>query len=293
MSNQIFSINNEHLNILVNKNGAELSSVLQLNNQFEFMWNANPAVWNRHAPVLFPIVGKLNNNKILINDNLYEMGQHGFARDCEFELVNKTNFSLTFLLDSNSKTIEKYPFNFKLFIIYSFTQNKNQLQITYKIENNSSAEMPFSIGAHPGFKLPVADLNQYEINFNSLNKIERHLLKDGLFNNETETINLVNHHLNLSKELFDKDAIVIKDCATKKIALKHKFSNYEVSCELNDFTDFGIWAKKGNEDFVCLEPWLGYADNIDFEGNIDDKKGIIKLAANSSFEASYYLNFNS
>lgn len=293
MSNQIFSISNEHLSISVNKKGAELSSVLQQNNQFEFMWDANPDIWNRHAPVLFPIVGKLNNNKILVKDSIFEMGQHGFARDFEFELVNKTNLSLTFLLDSNSKTFEKYPFNFKLFIIYSFTEIENQLKITYQVENISSTEMPFSIGAHPGFKLPVADLFQYEIGFYSLNNIERHLLKDGLFNNETESIALENHHLNLSKELFDKDAIVLKDCGTKKISLKHKLSNYEVSCDFTDFTDFGIWAKKGNEDFVCLEPWLGFADNVGFEGDISTKKGIITLPVNKSFEASYFLNFTS
>lgn len=293
MNNQNFSINNGFLNVSVNKFGAEMSSVFQINNQFEFIWNANPAVWNRHAPILFPIVGKINENKISINGNNYEMGQHGFARDCEFEMINKTDSSLTFLLESNSETLEKYPFYFHLYIIYSFTENTNQLKITYKVENNSGYDMPFSIGAHPGFKLPVAGLNQYEIDFYSLNKIERHLLKDGLFNNEIETIVLENHQLNLSKDLFDKDAIVLKNCETKKISLKHKLSDYEVNCEFNDFSDFGIWAKKGNEDFVCLEPWLGYADNIGFNGDILTKKGIINLPANERFEASYFLNFTS
>ncbi|MFZ4798373.1 MAG: aldose 1-epimerase family protein [Bacteroidia bacterium] len=293
MNNQIYSVSNNFLNISVNKKGAELSSVLQQNNQFEFIWNANSTVWNRHAPVLFPIIGKLNDNKISINGENYEMGQHGFARDCEFELVNKTDSSLTFMLESSSQTLEKYPFLFQLYIIYSLTELPNQLKITYKIVNNSNIEMPFNIGAHPGFKLPVADLNQYEINFYSLNKIERHLLKEGLFNNETETIELEKQKLNLSTEIFDKDAIVLKDCGTKKISLKHKKSDYEVSCEFNDFSDFGIWAKKGNDDFICLEPWLGYADNIGFNGDISTKKGIIILPKNEIFEASYFLNFTS
>jgi len=293
MDNQIFSINNRFLNISVNKNGAELASVMQLNNQFEFIWNANPTVWNRHAPVLFPIVGKLKNNKISINGILYEMNQHGFARDSNFELINKTAESMTFLLQSNFETLEKYPFEFQFYINYSFTEITNQLKITYKIANNSNVEMPFSIGAHPGFKLPITDLNQYDINFYSLNNIERHLLEDGLFNYETEHIKLENHLLKLNTELFDKDAIVLKNCTTKKITLKHKFSSYEVSCEFNDFNDLGIWAKKGNQAFICLEPWLGYSDYIDADGEINNKKGIIKLAVNETFEASYFLNFNS
>jgi len=293
MDNQIFSINNHFLSISVNKNGAELASVMQLDNQFEFIWNADPAVWNRHAPVLFPIVGKLKNNKISINGNLFEMSQHGFARDSSFELVNKTEKSLTFLLQSNLKTLEKYPFEFQFYIIYSFTEITNQLKITYKITNNSTVEMPFSIGAHPGFKLPIPDLNQYEINFDSLSNIERHLLEDGLFNYETENIKLENHLLKLNPELFDKDAIVLKNAGTKKIALKHQFSNYEVSCEFNDFDDLGIWAKKGNQAFICLEPWLGFSDNIDADSEINNKKGIIILPVNETFEASYFLNFNS
>ncbi len=292
MDNQFFSINNRFISISVNKNGAELASVMQIDKQFEFIWNANPTVWNRHAPVLFPIVGKLKNNKISFNGILYEMNQHGFARDSNFELINKTEKSLTFLMQSNKKTLEIYPFEFLFYIIYSFTEITNQLKITYKITNNSKVEMPFSIGAHPGFKLPIPDLNQYDINFYSLNNIERHLLEDGLFNDKTEHIKLENHHLKLNTALFDKDAIVLKNCNTKKIALKHQFSNYEVSCEFNDFNDLGIWAKKGNQAFICLEPWLGYSDNIDADGEINNKKGIINLAVNETFEASYFLNFN-
>jgi galactose mutarotase-like enzyme len=277
----------------VNKNGAELASVMQLDNQFEFLWNANPTVWNRHAPVLFPIVGKLKNNKISINGNFYEMTQHGFARDSNFELINKTEKSLTFLLQSNLETLKKYPFEFHFYIIYSFTEISNQLEITYKITNNSTVEMPFSIGAHPGFKLPIPDLNQYEINFERLSNVERHLLLDGLFNGKTENIKLENHTLKLNTALFEKDAIVLKNCTTKKIALKHHFSNYEISCEFNDFNDFGIWAKKGNQEFICLEPWIGYSDNIYADCEIADKKGIIILPVNETFEASYFLNFSS
>lgn len=293
MVSNSFSINNGVLKIEVNQKGAELSSVLQLNNQFEFMWNANPAIWNRHAPVLFPIVGKLNNNKILINNSLYEMGQHGFARDCDFDLVTKTENKLQFSLKSNANTLVKYPFDFELLIGYSFTEIPNQIKVTYQICNQSTIEMPFSIGAHPGFRLPIPDLNEYEIDFFDANSIERYLLLDGLFNHQTETLPLTNHKLSLSEEVFDKDAIVLKNWPSKTISLNHKKSDYKVTCSFTDFTDLGIWAKKGNHQFVCLEPWLGYADDIGFDGDINLKKGIIKLPKNETFEASYFLNFAS
>lgn len=293
MDSNHFIISNNILKIKVNKKGAELASVQQLSNQYEFMWNANPDVWNRHAPVLFPIVGKLNSGKVLISNGLYEMGQHGFARDCDFELVNKTETELQFLLKSNEQTLIKYPFHFELYIIYALANDSNQLKITYKIVNLSNSEMPFSIGAHPGFMLPVANLEEFEIDFFEGNSIERHLLSDGLFNGETETLQLSNHKLSLSAEVFDKDAIVLKNCTNKTISLNHKNSNFKIACSFNDFTDLGIWAKKGNHQFVCLEPWLGYADEVGFEGDIATKKGIIPLAKDSTFEASYYLNFTS
>jgi galactose mutarotase-like enzyme len=278
---------------VVNKKGAELASVLQLNNQFEFMWNADALVWNRHAPVLFPIVGKLNDNKVLIDNNLFEMGQHGFARDCNFNLALKTETELQFLLQSNAQTLLKYPFDFELYIIYGFTSVANQLKITYKIINKSTDKMPFSIGAHPAFRLPVANLNEYEIDFFDVDSIERHLLLDGLFINKTEILPLINHKLDLNEQVFEKDAIVLKKCISKTVSLNHKNSNFKVSCSFTNFSDLGIWAKKGNNNFVCLEPWLGYADDFGFKGDINIKKGIIKLPKGDIFKVSYFLNFTS
>ena len=286
-----YVLKNNSFQLIVEKKGAEMSHFFHLTDKYEFIWSANPLIWNRHAPVLFPIVGKLNNDKILIDQKEYVMGQHGFARDHDFDLVQKTENSLTFLLIHNEETLKKYPFLFKFYIIYSFTEIENQLKITYKVQNLNNKVMPFSVGAHPGFKLPSSNITEYEIDFYTVNIINRKLLKDGLFSNESEILYLNNSKLQLSNELFDKDAIVVKNTSFKKISLIHKNSNFKIDCIFNDFNDLGIWAKKGNEDFICLEPWLGYADEIDFNEDIDFKKGIIKLAPFKTFEATYYLNF--
>lgn len=292
MENNNIVLKSGNYRLVVNKKGAEMSSFFNIQKNFEFIWNANPQVWNRHAPVLFPIVGKLCDNKVHIDKGVYNMGQHGFARDMDFELVEKTDISLTFLLQSNKETLKMYPFQFHFYIIYSFTDIENQLKITYKVNNNSLNDLPFSVGAHPGFKLPVSNLSEYEIEFENSDNFKRELLVEGLFTGETEKIVLQNHILQLNKEIFDKDAIVIKNSFFKKISLKHKNSNFRIVCIFNDFSDLGIWAKKGNEDFICLEPWLGYADEIGFDKDIGFKKGLIKLAPNKSFEASFYLIFN-
>ncbi len=288
----VYTIENEILSIAVNSHGAELSSVKNRVNNFEFIWQADPTVWNRHAPILFPIVGKLNQDTISINGSYYNMKQHGFARDLEFELVQKSNNELKFRLVSNSETFSLFPFHFELFVSYRFVLNTNTIDITYEVNNLSDLTMPFSIGAHPGFQLPMPNLEEYEINFFTMDSFEKQLLLNGLFSGMQEKVNLTDHKLHLNRDTFSKDAIVIKNIATKRIALKHKKSAYQVEMCYDDYTDFGIWSKTNCQDFVCLEPWLGYADNIDSNTSIENKKGIILLKPQGTFASSYQISFS-
>ncbi len=287
-----FSISNGCLVLLANSKGAELNSVKNSKHNYEFIWQANADVWNRHAPVLFPIVGKLNNNQTEIDGNYYQMSQHGFARDCDFEMINQSASELSFKLVATPETLVLYPFNFELIITYSFTDVANQIKVTYRVNNLSDKNMPFSIGAHPGFQLPVMDLSEYEIDFYSINSFQKELLSNGLFANKTEEVKLNNAKLPLQEDSFSKDAIVIKDIIVKKIKLNHLHSDFAVEMQFNDFTDLGIWSKINCQEFICLEPWLGYADHVGYTGNLYNKKGIILLEPNQSHTASYFISFS-
>ncbi|MCG9879343.1 MAG: aldose 1-epimerase family protein, partial [Bacteroidia bacterium] len=199
-----YQISSENLKISVSEKGAELISVRDVLTNYEFIWQANPAVWGRYAPVLFPIVGKLNQNKITINHQVFEMSQHGFARDCSFEMIELYTDLLKFMLSSNENTLQHYPYHFKFFISYEVI--KNALKIEYTILNEDSQRMYFSVGAHPGFNLPVHDLSKFAIQFEKEENLDRYLLHDGLQTKETENIGSNQSVLNLNSDLFEKDA---------------------------------------------------------------------------------------
>ena len=124
--------------------------------------------WNRHSPVLFPIVGKLKRNQTVINGRTYEMSQHGFARDLEFEPVTKLDNFHSYVLKSNASTLAKYPYEFSLYTTYRTDENK--LTTIYKVINEGENNMPFGIGGHPAFIIDRQDLlnEEYYLEFEEI-----------------------------------------------------------------------------------------------------------------------------
>ena len=121
------------------------------------MWNADPAFWNRHAPILFPFVGKVNGGKYRYQGKAYSMGQHGFARDMEFELSGSSAQEVTFVLKDTPETLEKYPFRFELTVTHRL--EGRTLQVLWQVKNPSETEpLYFSIGGHPAFLCPPPGL---------------------------------------------------------------------------------------------------------------------------------------
>jgi galactose mutarotase-like enzyme len=284
-----YQLETELLKVGIMAFGAELFSVIDKKSGFEFMWDANPLVWPRHAPVLFPIVGKLANNSIEIAGKRYEMGQHGFARDQKFEVIELYKDVVRFMFEPTEATIEKYPFSYKFFITYELVDET--LKITYTTLNTGTENMYFSVGAHPGFKLPEADLSKYAIVFEKKESLDRYILVDGLISDMTENIGNDIQLLPLNKELFEKDAIVLKSLNSQWLKLVQTESNYAIKLNFAGFPYMGIWTKPGQEAFLCLEPWQGIADNVGFEGDISQKEGIHSLGPGSELSFTYSLAF--
>ena len=180
------TINGLNTSFSINKNGAELSSVKDKLTDYEFMWQADAKVWPRHAPVLFPFVGKSALNQFLHCGKVYPMGQHGFARDNEFEVSELYTDLVTYTLKGDAGRFPQYPFEFIFNIIYQVIGD--DLKISYKTYNPGNEDLYFSVGAHPGFALPVSDLSEYVIEFDVNENLEAHLLSEGLFNGKTELV---------------------------------------------------------------------------------------------------------
>ena len=282
------------LEIESNKLGAELTSIKldgkEMLHQGNNVLDENGKVfWGRHAPVLFPIVGKLKDNTTIINGNKYEMTQHGFARDMEFEQLEKNNFLHKYVLKSNLETLKKYPFRFELYIEYIIEENK--IITKYTVINKDEKQITFGIGGHPAFICNYSD-EKFEIKFDKIeDNIQFYKLTNGLLNEKTESNILENNSIKLYKNSFDDDAIIMKSVKSDKVLLRnYKEDKNILEFDFTGFPYLAIWSKKG-APFVCIEPWQTHTDSINSDGIFINKENTIKLEKGEEFCCSYKVKF--
>lgn len=282
-------LSNGIISIAVSAKGAELQSLQHLQTGWEYLWQAG-AEWPKKSPVLFPIVGELKNHQYTYRGNPYQLGRHGFARDKNFELTAQTEHSITFWLQSNRDTLQVYPFEFAFSVRY--TLKGNSLEVSFVTMNNGDQNMPFSVGAHPAFRVPLVPgttYNDYYLSFEKEEKLQRWPISaQGLIEKEPVTIQEKGKDLPLSKDLFAQDALVFKHLHSRSVSLvSHKSSN-GLKVTFEGFPYLGIWAGNGG-DFVCIEPWCGIADAVDASGAIEEKEGINIILPGEVFIRSYHI----
>lgn len=254
----------------------------------EFIWQADPQVWPRHAPVLFPIVGKLQDNSYSYQGQTYQLPQHGFARDEVFELVEEEANRLTFELRDSPATRRAYPFAFRLRISYEL--EGNTVTVRYGVRNPGDEELLFSIGGHPGFNCPLLPgelFTDYFLEFEQPETLERFLVEDGLLTGETEKVMENKRVLPLRDDLFAKDALVLKSFASGRLTLKSNRHPHQVEVSYEGFPYLGIWSKPVGASFLCIEPWYGIASTIGSSTDLTQKEGIIGLPPGEEFSCSY------
>lgn len=291
-NNKFYTLENNFLKATFKTSGAELTSLIC--NDIEYIWDADPKHWNRHTPVLFPFVGAEKDNSYLYKGIEYKIGQHGFARDQSFSVINYNSSEIIFELTESNESKKIYPFNFILQIKY--TLNHKNLTTEYIVKNPSSTEiMYFSIGAHPAFKCPFNPEHtreEYNIVFDTESSPKSQLLKNGLRTNDYFTVfNTQKGVLNLPKNIFDKDALVFNPNPFSKATFVHKESNKEfMSVIFKGFPYLGIWSKSKDSPFICIEPWHGIADHVNHNKELTKKEGIIKLETCKTFSCEYVIS---
>ena len=82
-----YEIKNEFIKAKIKSFGAELNSLQKCGKDLEYIWQGDAKYWARHSPILFPIVGRLKKDNYFYKNQKYNMSQHGFARDKEFEII--------------------------------------------------------------------------------------------------------------------------------------------------------------------------------------------------------------
>lgn len=286
----MFSIENQHLKIVVDPKGAELQSIYHKGHQLEYLWNGDPAFWAKRSPLLFPIVGTLKDNKYYYQDKEYSLGRHGFARETVFEVEEQGKESLTFLLKGSEETKKVYPFDFELRVNYRLAPNG--LATTYIVKNSGKDALFFSIGGHPAFRVPLAagtEYTDYYLEFEEAETAPRWPINaEGLIIPEPQPLLNNTNRLPLNKPLFYKDALVFKNLKSTTVALRSDKTARGFEFDFADFPFLGIWGFK-DADFVCIEPWCGIADGADSNQQLTDKEGIEELEPGGVFERMWTL----
>lgn len=285
-----YSLTYRETNVAIDSHGGELVSFRD-SSGLEYIWSGDPAFWSGRNPLLFPIVGNLKNGEVSIQGRTYRMSRHGFARDNEFTLLEKTDDSITLELRENRATLECYPFPFSLQVCHRVMNDR--FSTTYRVENTGGLPMPFCIGAHTAFRCPLRAgerFEDYAVVFDSPQTASMRLLSsDGLLTELREPVLEGQDSFPLDRSVFSRvDTMIFDDLSVKAVSLLNLETGHGVRMEFSGFPMLAFWTK-GDTDapFICMEPWHGCAALTDETGNFTDKPGCIVLSAGESKTFSY------
>lgn len=284
-----YTIENDRIIVKFSTFGAELVSLCSKKDGLEYIWQGDPNYWNHHAPILFPVVGRLIQGKYYYRNKEYTMELHGFARNSEFSIEKVTNNKIIFVLNSDAKTAKIYPFSFRLRIIYRL--DGDNLIESYCVENLATQFMYFSIGGHPAFNVPLLKNETFEDYFLQIKSegVREKIPLIGAFVDSSDLKRKrISNYFNLQHDLFANDALIVQTEGVTNFLLKSKKSQRGIKLSYSHIPYAGIWSTYPNiSPFLCIEPWCGIADDIHATGELEKKMGINKLAARDTFKMCF------
>ena len=260
--------------------GAELQW-LSGHDGHNLMSDGDPMFWTGRAPLLFPIVGRLDGDSASINGKRYAIPKHGFARRSEFEIVEHESARVLFRLTDSDATRTQYPFAFELDA--AFRLDDATLAMTVTVRNTGDVPLPASFGFHPAFAwpLPGAARAAHVIAFEQVEPADlRAITPEGLIAPERRDSPAKGNMLHLADALFTDDALVWTELASRRLSYGVR-GGPSLDIAFPDTDWLGIWTKPG-AGFVCIEPWAGIADPAGHVGNFRDKPGVFEVEPEQS-----------
>lgn len=294
----MITLENDELIVQIKEHGAELISVKDKKSGFEFIWQGDKEYWKRHAPVLFPIVGRLKDDKYEYQGKTYHMKRHGFARDMDFAVEEVLSNSAVLSLTYNEETLKMYPFEFKLLVKYLL--HGSNVTVTYEVLNLSTSEvMYYAVGGHPGFNVSHKKNEKGELEFDDVfveliphrNYKFIPLSDDGLVRLSEPELDK-GERRSYSHEDFNVDSLVYEISNQSEIILQDGKENVEIRIKPNRMSYFGIWSSYPKRaPFICISPWAGIADNYYTSGKFEEKDSINLLKSNEKMTHEYTVRF--
>lgn len=288
-----YSIENEYLKVTVTTSGAQVKSVIRKCDGVEHMWQADPAVWGFHAPILFPHAGKVKDGVIEAKGGRYETIQHGFARLMEHSLVELAEDCVVLELESNEETLKHFPYEFRL--VSTISLENDQVHHTLTVENLDDEAMPFGIGYHPGFAVPFDEAHtaeDYELRFSQLESpLCLNNMPTGLIQKDHYWLGRNIDTIALDEHLFDNDSHCMVNLRSETLGLYEKGTGRAVVCDIAGFPYTVIWSKPGVPKFVCIEPWESLPSAEDSTSSWDEKPAAAILQPGEAWSTTLSTRF--
>lgn len=286
----LYTIQNDELCVQVRDHGAELRSIKERADETEYLWNGDPSWWKYSSPVLFPIVGKLKDNKYRVNGQEYELPSHGLGRISDFRLVEEKRDRIAFSLLWTEESLKKYPWKFELVVAYEL--HGRQVKVIWTVRNHDDHEMIYSIGAHGAYRCPIVHGETFADCYLDFNQEEdapnMPLNAQGQFLRTAGDKPLKGTKLPLNFEEFKDDVLAYHNLRSDKVTIRSTKSEKSLSVIAKDFPFWGFWTpSQGGAPFLCLEPWHGHADYEDFDGDFAEREGSERLAAGGEQSFTY------
>lgn len=274
----IYTISNEYLEVKVKSFGAELTNVISKETSIEYLWQGNPDIWSGQSPILFPIIGRVLNDKYYLNGVEYSMPKHGLFRKREAELVSHEKTKITFVEKDDEDTFKIYPYHFEVYVTYELIGKS--VKTSYKVVNKNDDIMYFSIGGHPAFNCEIGDKLVFDNN-ETLDTIglDDQCLRNGktypVLNNENTII--------ITNDIFNNDALIFNDVTSKNITILSDNHQRKIKFDIGRCPYLGIWAKP-KAPYVCIEPWWGVDDDYIPRDDFSKKDCIQSLELGKEFD---------
>lgn len=285
----MIKLENDTMLIELKEAGAELTKIYNKQTQLDYLWNADTAFWGRHAPILFPTVGRLVEDTYFVDGEAFHLPQHGFARDREFKVVELLRDKCVLELSADEKSRLVYPYAFHLTV--SYTLLEDGVHVEYQVENTDEKRIYFSIGAHPAFNLPLVrgtTFDDYYLDFHAKEELESLQLEGPYRSGKLKRVTAEETmELPINYELFANDALIFEGLKENKIAIRSKKHAHFVQVDFPNFPFVGIWTAGDGTPFLCIEPWYGIADGVGSPVELRDKAGIEQLEPEAIFTANY------
>lgn len=280
----MIELKNDKLCVRIAERGAEIVSVKNAAGH-EYIWQADPAFWAKHCPVLFPVCGRLRNFEYTYQGKWYKMGTHGFAQRKIFAATHEGNSAL-FVLREDEETLAEYPFRFELRIRY--TLEGNTLHADVCVYNPDEEPLYCNFGSHEGYA--TENFSEWSVQFEK---------EEDLVLSEQEGCYLTGNTipyaknvrtLHLDHKMFENDALLFYGLSSRKVTLLNG-EKPVVSVEFAPFEHLLLWTKPG-APYLCIEPWNGIPDYADADGDLTHKKEILRIGGGQEKQMRHSITFH-